>query len=539
MVLFVLLITILLIVLAVAAVRSGQHRQEQERRAQAAERGRVEECGQVVLFFANHLGYIARDAISRPELASLIDAGRTGRELAEIISERINEIPGLTLGYHALGDCALEVKLTDERRARHVYIVGKSGSGKTNLLRTMIFQDLEEGAGLGVIAPEQEMLTEEILPYIPDHRLDDVIYVNPADTDAPVSFNPLELDEGEDLDIKVDEVLTIFKRVVGETGPRMEEILRQALYALIGRPNSTLLDVERLLDRGRPEFRNEVIRDCRDEDLARFWSDVYPTLPKDAHLPITNRLGRFLRPRTVRTLLCQPQSSLNFRRAMDEGRILLFNLSDGVLGEQNSQILGQLVISKFQLAVMSRAQQAKHRRQPFYLYVDEFQTFTGVSAASYEKMLSRARKYNLRLILAHQQTGQISAGLLKEILGNVSTSICFAVSREDAAKFAKEFVTEYNGEIIHIAEEDILRLRVGQAYCKIGQHCFLMHTFLADQRPDRARAQLIIERARRNYGRPAIAPAPAASSHRPMGRSEASDWAAALDDLDPAKIFEE
>lgn len=539
MTILVVLIIVVLIVVVAAAAQHNRDRQEQERKAQATERQRVEECGEVVLFFANHLGYIARDAISRRELATLIDAGRTGKELAEVISERIDEIPGLTLGYHALGDCAVEVKLTDERRARHVYVVGKSGSGKTNLLRTMIFQDLEEGEGLGVIAPEQEMLTEEILPYIPDHRIDDVIYVNPADTECPVSFNPLELDEGEDLDIKVDEVLTIFKRVVGETGPRMDEILRQALYALTGRPGATLLDIERLLDRQHPEFRNEVVRDCQDEELARFWSEVYPTLPKDAHLPITNRLGRFLRPKTVRTLLCQPRSSLNFRRAMDEGRILLFNLSDGVLGEQNSQILGQLVISKFQLAVMSRASQAKHARAPFYLYIDEFQTFTGVSAASYEKMLSRARKYNLRLVLAHQQTGQISTGLLREILGNVSTSICFAVSREDAARFAKEFVTEYDGEVIHIAEEDILRLRVGQAYCKIGQHCFLMHTFLADQRPDRARAQFIIERARRNYGRPAVLPAPAMSSHRPMGRSEASDWAAALDDLDPAKVFED
>jgi hypothetical protein len=529
---------VLFIIGLIAAVRNGYGRREREQRAKAAKRERIEECGEVVLFFANHLGYIARDAISRDELEALIDGGSTATELAEVISERIEGIEGITLGYHALGHCRVDVKLTDERRARHVYIIGKSGSGKTNLLRTMIFQDLDEGAGLGVIAPEQEMLTEEILPYIPDHRIDDVVYVNPADTEYPVSFNPLQLDEGEDTDIKVDEVLTIFKRVVGgETGPRMEEILRQALYALIGRPGATLLDIERLLDRQNPEFRNEVIRTCRDDDIAHFLGEVYPTLPKDAHLPITNRLGRFLRPKTIRTMLCQPQGSLNFRRAMDEGRILLFNLSDGILGEQNSQILGQLVISKFQLAVMSRASQAKHARAPFYLYVDEFQTFTGVSAASYEKMLSRARKYNLRLILAHQQTGQISTGLLKEILGNVSTSICFAVSREDAAKFSKEFVTTYNGEIERIPEEAILRLRVGQAFCKIGQHCFPMHTYLADQHPSQARARFVIERARNNYGRSAISPA--ASRNQPARTREASDWAAALDDLDPTKIFDE
>lgn len=521
----------------VAGARHNQHQREAQTHAAAAERQRLEECGEVVLFFANHLGYIAREVISRDELAALIDDGCSAAELATAIGDRIAETSGLTLGYHALGESAVEVKLTDERRTRHLYIIGKSGSGKTNLLRTMIMQDLEEGAGLGVLAPEAEMLTEDLLPYIPDHRIDDVIYVDPADTEFPVSFNPLQLEEGEDAEIKVDEVLTIFKRVMGETGPRMEQILRQALYTLIGRPGATLLDIERLLDRSQAEFRNEIIRTC-DDELAYFWAEVYPTFPKDAHLPITNRLGRFLRPQRIRTLLCQPESSLHFGQAMDEGKVLLFNLSDGLLGEQNSQLLGQLVLSKFQLAVMSRARRAKQDRAPFHLYVDEFQTYAGVSAASYEKMLSRARKYNLRLVLAHQQTGQISTGLLKEILGNVSTSICFAVAREDAARFAKEFITTYNGEILHVDEDDLLRLRTGQAFCKIGQTSFLMHTYLADQHPSQARAQYVIERARRNYGQAAIAPRTAACGGRGSA-PEMADFDSVLDELDPAQVFEE
>lgn len=535
MVLFLLAFGVLIAGL-VAASRYHAHQHTQAQRQRAAERQRVEECGEVVLFYANHLGYIAREVISRAELEALIDEGRTAVELAQIIQARIEEVEGLTLGYQSFGEEGMDVKLLDEQRARHVYIIGKSGSGKTNLLRNMIMQDLDEGAGLGVLAPEAELLTEELLPYIPDHRLDDVIYVNPADTECPVSFNPLALEAGEDADIKVDEVLTIFKRIMGETGPRMEEILRQALYALVGRPGATLLDIERLLNRQDSAFRNEIIQTSPDE-LAQFWAETYPTFPKDAHLPITNRLGRFLHPKTIRTLLCQPQSGLDFRQALDAGQVLLFNLSDGLLGEQNSQILGQLVISKFQLAVMSRANQPKPERRPFYLYVDEFQTFTGTSASAYEKMLSRARKYNLRLILAHQQTGQLAPGLLKEILGNVSTSLCFAVSREDAAKFSKEFITTYNGEIIHLPEEELLRLRVGEAFCKLGQHCFRLHTYLAPQHPSPARARFVIERARRNYGAPAVLRS--SSPKARAGTPAATELDALLEDLDPSQVFGE
>lgn len=493
---------IALLLLWILAVRVRNANRERRKQRERAERQRVEDCGEVVLFFANHLGYIARSVIDREELDHLIDTGIAASELADEIARRIDQTEGLVLGYHSFEEQALDVKLPDDLRQRHVYIIGKSGSGKTNLLRTMIFQDLEAGNGVGVIAPEQEMLTEEILPYIPDHRIDDVIYFNPADTERPVSFNPLHLEAGEDMDLKIDETFTIFQQLLGEAGPRSAELLRQALYALTGRPGATLLDVERLLDRSDTAFRGEVIRTSQDPQLIHFWRDVYPTLPKDAHLPIITRLGRFIRPKAIRNILCNPHESFNFQQAMDTGKIMLFNLSDGILGQQNSQLLGQLVVSKFQLAVMARANQPKYKRQNFYLYIDEFQTFTGRAASSYEKMLSRARKYHLSLVLAHQQTGQLPTGLLKEIMGNVSTLICFQASREDALKFSKEFVTLYDGEVINIPEEEILRLSVGQAWCKIGQHSFLFRTYLADQRPDRRRAEQIIRRSRHNYGLP-------------------------------------
>jgi len=476
-------------------------REKERRQAETAERKRIEACGNVVLFYANNLGYIAKQCISRDELEELIDAGITPEDLFDEITTRVDDVPGLCLGYHPFDDWHFEVKLTKHYRDRHVYIVGKSGSGKTNLIRNMIYQDMETGKGIGVIAPEAEMITEEIMPYIPEDRIDDVIYFNPADTDSPVTFNPLHLDEGEDIDLKVDENFTIFRRAFGEAaGPRMNEILRQAFYALIERQGSTLLDMEKLFDRNDPTFRNEIIRGSRDEGTVHFWRDVYPQMPKDAHLPITNRLGRIVRPRMVRNILCNPQNSLDFRSAIDSRKILLFNLSDGILGEANSQLLGQLIVSKFQMAVMSRADTSKYEREPFYLYIDEFQTFTNTATASYEKILSRARKYGLGLILAHQQTHQIPLDLLREIMGNVSTIVSFQVSGDDANRLSKELITQYNGEVINVPSEKLLSLKTGQAYCKIGQHSFFMQTYLADQSPDHSRANYIISQSRRNYG---------------------------------------
>ena len=520
------------------AKKERERQQEIERQHERTEKKRLEECDEVVLFFHNYLGYIAKECIRRDELENLIDEGYTAEELADEIGGRIAEKDGLVLGYQPFADnVQVDVKLTLPFRERHIYVVGKSGSGKTNLIRNLIFQDLEQGAGIGVIAPEQEMITDEILPYIPDHRIDDVIYINPADTERPVCFNPLHLDEGEDIDLRADETFTIFQRVMGEgSGARMNEILRNTLYALLEKPNTTLLDIARLLDPHDSTFRDEVVRETEDPDTVHFFKNVYPQFPKDAHLPIINRIGRLTRPKYIRNVLCNPENSLNFRDAMDSGKIMLFNLSDGILGENNSQILGQLIVSKFQMATMSRAAQAKTERKHFWLYIDEFQTFTNVATTSYEKILSRARKYRLGLVLAHQQTSQIPTQLLKEIFGNVSTLVSFVVSSADATKLSQELITNFNGEIDHIPADDILSLKVGEAYCKIGQSSFFMRTRLADQSPDFQRAKMIIEHSRKAYGK------------KPMGRHERHETIPdatlkdnveedAFKDFDPDKLF--
>lgn len=308
----------------------------------------------------------------------------------------------------------------------------------------------------------------------------------------------------------------------------MDEILRQAFYALVEKPGATLLDMDKLLDRNDPAFRNQIIRESGDPGTVHFWRDVYPQMPKDAHLPVTNRLGRIVRPRLIRNILCNPQNSLDFRKVMDEGKIVLFNLSDGILGEANSQLLGQLIVSKFQMAVMSRADTVKDMRQPFCLYIDEFQTFTNTATASYEKILSRARKYRLSLVLAHQQTHQIPTELIREIFGNVSTMVSFQVSRDDASRMSKEFITEYNGEVINVPLQEILSLKVGEAYCKIGQHSFFMRTYLADQAPDYERARYITARSRKNYG---------VESHKEQRETAKSEKQEAFDEIDPTKVF--
>ena len=187
-------------------------------------------------------------------------------------------------------------------------------------------QDIVAGNGIGMLAPEQELLTEEILPYIPEERIDDVVYFDPSNTAAPIPLNPLHLDEDADIDLCVDDNLTIFQRLMGESQARMDEILRQSFYALLERPGSTLLDVERLLSRSDDTLRNEIIQNSRDEQTRYFFEKSYPAFARDAHLPITTRINRLVRPRVVRNLLCQPGKSFNFREAMDAGKILLFSL---------------------------------------------------------------------------------------------------------------------------------------------------------------------------------------------------------------------
>lgn len=519
--------------------RIAEQMRRQARLAEEDDRLRLADCEDVVRYFANSYGYLARAVVSRDELAERIDAGATAEELQGFISDRMMSVDGIELGSHGSG---LPVILPDEYRDKHLYVVGKSGYGKTNFLRYLILQDMARGNGVGVLAPELEMLTEEILPFIPDDRIQDVIYFNPKDLEFPVVLNPLYLEPGEDIDLHVDETFTVLQRVVGDGGPRMDEILRHSLYALTERPGSSLMDFELLLDRHDDTMRQEIIKATDDEQTKRFFSHTYPQMPKDAHLPIINRISRIIRGKYVRNCLCPPMRTtlqpdevskrlLNIRRAMDEGKILLFNLSDGVLGTVASQLIGQLIVAKYQTATMSRADLSKGSRRPHFLYLDEFQNFCGISQQSYEKILSRARKYKLGLILAHQQTRQVPMELYREILGNVSTIVSFQVAQADAGRLGPEFINQCDFDVEALPKEELLKLGVGEAYCRIGKNTFPMWVPKVDVEPDFDLAQKVAEYSRKNCGIPRILKT---ADESPQGQRLDDD---PLSDLDPDEVF--
>lgn len=511
-------------------------RQEDLRRSKrqeaADEERRLRDCGEVVLFYANQLGHVARQTTSRRELNQLIEGGISPSRLSDLLAGRCAQVDGPILGRQACAGTAISVCLPEELRTKHLYMVGRSGSGKTTLIRNLVLHDLSAGHGLAIIAPEAELLEQELLPLIPQKRWNDVVYVNPADSSCPVPLNPLHLEDGEDLDLKVQETLSILHRLFDEEGgagtaPRMETILQQALYTLTQLPGSTLLDLEPLLDRQDASLRRYVLQHLPDEDARRFWQSVYPAYPKDAHLAILNRLGRLLKPKVVRSLLCAP-GSLSIRRCMDEGKVLLFNLSDGILGEQNAQLLGQLVVAKIQLAAMSRAASPKEERRPFYLYIDEFQSFCSTAGSSYEKILSRARKYGLGLILAHQQTGQIGKSVMREILGNVSTVVAFNVGATDARRLSRELIGEVDGQPVPTDPQLLLSLRVGQAVCKIGRSVLAITTLPLPGHGSTEVRDEIVRRSRASYGRP-LGP-------RAIGR-QSKNADLAVEHLDPREVF--
>ncbi len=510
---------------------SSNRKKEEAYQRERAEKKRLEGCAEILHEALSDFGYIAQEVVTKSEISDLVDSGIDPDDPAGFISTRIIEYDALVLGEHRGID--LPVKLKQDFRDRHIYIVGKSGSGKTNLIRDLVIQHMDAGDGVGVIAPEAEMLTEELLPFVPEDRLDDVVYFNPADSVAPISFNPLQLEQDEDLDARVDENMTVFTRLMGnESTPRTNEILRQAFYALLPIPDTTLLDIPKMLDRENTHYLSQLLTRIEDPDTLHFWRDIYPQFPKNAHLPLTYRLSRFTRAKSIRNVLCRSGQRINFRQIMDEGKIAFFNLSDGILGEQNSQLLGQLIVSKFQLAVMGRADTPKNQRPRFTLFIDEFQTFTQTASTSYEKILSRARKYRLSLVLAHQQTSQIPAPLLKEIFGNVSTMISFVVSREDAKRLAPEFISTAGGEVKAINADNLVALKVGSTYAKIGTTSFPMKTRLVTEKPNWEIKEEAIRRSRANYGTPSEA------LRAPQMPPESSETSATPFDLtDPDEAF--
>jgi len=347
---------------------------------------------------------------------------------------------------------------TDDRR-RHMYLLGKTGMGKSVVLENMIIQDILAGNGLAVVDPHGD-LVEKVIKFVPKNRINDVVYVNPADLNFPVAFNVLENVSEEYRHLVASGLLGVFKKIWADSwGPRLEYVLNNALMALLEYPGSTLLGVMRLLvDK---LFRNKVIDKITDPVVKSFWVQEYSKYPdkfqSEAIAPIQNKVGRFLSSSMIRNIVGQVKSTVNLREIMDTRKILFLNLAKGRIGEDNSALLGAMIITKIQLAAMSRVDIPEDERVDFYLYVDEFQNFATESFAS---ILSEARKYRLDLIMAHQYIEQLGDVIRSAVFGNVGTLVAFRIGAEDSEFLAKEFGPRFE-------EVDLVNLPKYHVYMKL------------------------------------------------------------------------
>ncbi len=385
-------------------------------------------------------------------------------------------------------------------RQRHLYVVGKTGTGKTTLLENMAIQDIRGGKGIAIVDPHGEF-AEKMIDFVPSSRVNDVIYFNPADLDFPIAFNVMEKVDAEYRHLVASGLVGVFKKIWAESwGPRLEYVLRNAVLALLEYPGSTLLGIMRLLvDK---EYRARVMEKVKDPVVKSFWVDEFSkykgNFEVEAISPIQNKVGQFLTNPLIRNIVGQTKSTIDPRKAMDEGKILILNLSKGLIGEDASALLGAMMITKIQLAAMSRVNMPENERRDFYLYVDEFQNF---ATDSFANILSEARKYHLNLILAHQYIGQLitdSSSRVKDaVFGNVGTMIAFRVGAEDAEFLEKEFNPEFSAN-------DLVSLGFAQVYLKLMIDGFASRPFSAVTLPpipkdEKSSREKIVKVSRERY----------------------------------------
>lgn len=334
-------------------------------------------------------------------------------------------------------------------RSRHMYIIGQTGVGKSGLLELMTISDVYSPYGFAVIDPHGDY-AQNILSRIPQERIKDVVYFNPADVDFPVAFNPMEVYDQKLKTHTCSELIGVLTRMFDSWGPRLEYILRYSILALLDYPGSTMLDITRILT--DKKFRDEVVGYIEDPVVKNFWTVEFASwnnkFATEAIAPVLNKIGAFTANPLVRNIIGQKKSSFNIRQIMDENKILIVNLSRGLVGEDNAALLGSLLVTKIQLAAMSRADIPANQRTSFYLYVDEFQNF---ATDSFTTILSEARKYGLNLTVANQYISQMLPQVKDAIFGNVGSIIAFRTSADDAKGLQKYFepkFTEY--DLVHM-----------------------------------------------------------------------------------------
>lgn len=365
------------------------------------------------------------------------------------------------------------IKTKDRRK--HIYIIGKTGTGKSTLIANMVINDMRNNRGLCVIDPHGD-LCEVLLDYIPSFRVNDIIYLDPSDHERAFSLNPLEVNEPHQRELVISGIVAIFNKLYGHSwGPRLEYILRNTLTSVIDMPDATLLMVPEML--ANESFRNNVVSKLSDPVLKSFWVNEFANyterLRAESIMPIQNKVGQFVTSAVIRNIIKSPKSTVDLQKAMDEGKIILLNLSQGKLGEDNAALLGAMTITKIQLAAMNRVHQKEEDRRDFYLYVDEFQNF---ATTSFVKILSEARKYRLNLMLANQYIGQIPEEVRAAIFGNAGTMMSFLIGAEDSSFMTKEFGERFK-------EEDLLALGNYRTIIKLAIDNVTQPPFLATTLP--------------------------------------------------------
>ena len=387
---------------------------------------------------------------------------------------------------------------TDDRR-RHLYAIGKTGMGKTNMLENLAIQDILNGHGTCFIDPHGDT-AEKLISMIPPQRINDVIYFNPADQNFPISFNVMEEVAPEFRPLVASGLIGVFRKLWADSwGPRLEYILRNAILALLEYPGSTLLGVMRILiDK---KYRSRVMNHVKDPVVRAFWLDEFPKwndrVLQEVISPIQNKVGQFITSPIIRNIVGQSKSAFDVRDIMDQQKILILNLSKGRIGEDNSALIGAMLITKIQLAAMGRVDTPEDERKDFYLYVDEFQNF---STESFANILSEARKYRLNLILANQYIMQLDEVVRDAIFGNVGTIVSFRVGAADAEYLEKEFEPVFTmNDIVNLPKYTIyLKLMIDG----IAGDAFSATTLPPIQTPFGNSADKVIRVTRERYAQP-------------------------------------
>jgi len=389
------------------------------------------------------------------------------------------------------------IKTSDRRK--HMYIIGKTGSGKSTLIANMAIDDIRKDRGIGIIDPHGD-LSETILDYIPKRRQNDVVYLEPFDTDRPFSLNVLEVKNYQQKDLIASGIVSIFYKLYKDSwGPRLEYILRNVILTLLEAPDATLVDIISILS--NQEYRKRIVSQLSDPVLKNFWEKEFAKMPDrlraEAISPIQNKVGQFVTSRMIRNIIGRKKSTIDLEKIMNEGKILILNLSQGKLGEDNAALLGAMIITQIQLAAMNRSFVREEERKDFFLYVDEFQNF---ATSSFIKILSEARKYRLSLTLANQYIDQLELPIQKAIFGNVGTLISFVIGARDAYILSKEF-----GEIYE--ENDLVSLGKFETVMKLCIDNMTSAPFPAKTLPLPAlkndNRETIMRLSREKYGRKA------------------------------------